>query len=481
VQRQLHPAFFLTILIAVALVGVVVVCVDSSLAQDYPNTGSPYPATQSPYPVTQSPYGSPYGVVPSAPSQPAAMSRPPAWPATAGPVAAGQPPMHGQQLAPSRAPMSGPPMEPCESTQILARVGSEVILASEVIAAVPSVIEMGNRRLPEKLRLSPEKLEQQREQLTKEVALGVADLASGEPMPSGPPTDELAALRLQRRALVQQLLAQLVETRLLYCDAKRSLPAEGFPQIVKSIGKQFDEMEVESLIKQEGVGSRRELEQKLRARGSSLDREKKAFTQRILAQQWLQNQIKSEEEITHDEMLEYYHLHGEQFDHPARVEWKELMVRFSQYRTREEAGAAISQMGNQVFSGVPFEQVAKAHSDGSTASDGGRRDWTTKGSLVSEVLDRELFNPNLRVGTLSPIIESEKGFHILVITQRENAHRTPFAEVQTDIQAAIRRERSSTDLREYVVRLRDQIPVWVVFDEESGSEELAERPGHPRR
>jgi len=157
------------------------------------------------------------------------------------------------------------------------------------------------------------------------------------------------------------------------------------------------------------------------------------------------------------------------------------MARFSKYRTREEAGAAISRMGNQVFSGAAFEQVAKTHSNGSTADDGGRRDWTTQGSLRSKVLDRELFNPNLPVNQLSPIIESEDGFHIVLVTKREYAHRTPFAEVQAEIQKAIRRERSNNDLRDYVAKLRDQIPIWVVFDEQPNPSELSQRPGRSRR
>ena len=67
-------------------------------------------------------------------------------------------------------------------------------------------------------------------------------------------------------------------------------------------------------------------------------------------------------------------------------------------------------MGNQVFAGAPFAEVAKAGSDGVTAAAGGQRDWTNKGSLACQELDRALFG--LPVGQLSPIIEGPTGFHI---------------------------------------------------------------------
>ena len=80
-------------------------------------------------------------------------------------------------------------------------------------------------------------------------------------------------------------------------------------------------------------------------------------------------------------MVVYYREHLKEFTTPARAQWEELMVRYSKYPTKAAAFEAIARMGNQVFGGVPFAQVAKAGSDGVTAADGGRRDWTTKGSL----------------------------------------------------------------------------------------------------
>ncbi len=344
------------------------------------------------------------------------------------------------------------------------------------LTAVPRIVKMNNQQMPRKRRMSPERLEKKCKGLTKEATKGIRELAI-----HGPAGDQLTQKELERRGLIQQVLKQLIRQNLLYYDAKRTMPTEAFPQVEKSLSKEFEGTELKNMMKQEKVASRRELDQRLRARGSSLEREKKAFMQHILSQHWLGNQIDRKEEVTHEQMLDYYRRHGEDFDHPSRAKWKELMARFSKYRTEQEAGAAIAQMGNRAFSAMPFEEVAKAHSHGVTATEGGVRDWTTQGSLVSEVLDRELFNPKLPVGRLSPILKSKDGFHIIVVTEREFAHRTPFQEVQADIQSKIRRERSEMQIREYTAKVRDQIPVWTIFDNPPTRRELTERQRYPRR
>jgi parvulin-like peptidyl-prolyl isomerase len=179
----------------------------------------------------------------------------------------------------------------------------------------------------------------------------------------------------------------------------------------------------------------------------------------------MREQVSDEADLTYDrdQMMEYYLGHLDEFERPARVRWQELMARFSKYPSKEAAGAAIAHMGNQVAAGAPMEQVAQAHSDGTTASKGGLRDWTREGSLVSEQLNQELFG--LPIGELSPIIESESGYHILRVMEREPATHTGFVEVQEEIQRKIKGQRTKQQFRSYLSRLRERIPVWTIFDD----------------
>ena len=154
------------------------------------------------------------------------------------------------------------------------------------------------------------------------------------------------------------------------------------------------------------------------------------------------------------------------------------MVRYSKYPTKAAAYEAIARMGNQVWAGAPFAQVAKAGSDGLTAADGGRWPWTSKGALTCQELDAALFT--LPVGQLSPIIEDDKGYHIIRVTNREPEAVKPFLEAQVEIKKKIGDQRSQKQFREYLAKLEARTPVWTIFDDPKGNL-LQATPGQPLR
>jgi foldase protein PrsA len=112
---------------------------------------------------------------------------------------------------------------------------------------------------------------------------------------------------------------------------------------------------------------------------------------------------------------------------------------------------------------LPFEEVARERSDGLTADDGGRRDWTTRGSLLSEKLDEAIFS--LPIDSLSKIITDSTGFHIVQVTERIDVHRTPFRDAQVGIQQEIQEKRRKAQIKKYLASLREKIYVWTIFDE----------------
>ncbi|GAG24799.1 unnamed protein product, partial [marine sediment metagenome] len=89
-------------------------------------------------------------------------------------------------------------------------------------------------------------------------------------------------------------------------------------------------------------------------------------------------------------------------------------------------------------------------------------DWTTKGSLVSDVIDKAIFN--LPIGALSPILESKRGFHIVRVIQRQDAHRTPFGEAQKKIRETIKKQQEIQGRKAYLEKLAKQTKVWTIFD-----------------
>jgi parvulin-like peptidyl-prolyl isomerase len=420
------------VLIAAAMI------VQSAPSQDAPAGGLGNTPMAPPAPVSPGWQNRP--VVPGPPTQPAPASRPPSWPGDGGAESSPWvPPDQRPAPPPSSAPGETLPagqLHPCEGTKEFGRVGQDVILESEVMPPVNEWYLKNKDRVP---------------------------------------PDELEA---QRTLLIKQRLQNRVETLLISQDAKRTIPSEGWSHVQAQLAKVFEDQELEKMMKQSGVGTRHELDLQLHAFGTSLEKEKRAFCQRELARQWIGQQIKPIEEVTYDQMLTYYRKHQDEFTKPARAIWEELMVSYSKYPSKAAAYDAIARLGNQVAAGAAFAEVAKAGSDGVTTSDGGRRDWTGKGSLICQEIDQTLFA--LPVGKLSPIVEGPAGFHIVRVTQREDLSVTPFLDAQVDIRKKIIRQRSEKQFDEYMAKLKTRTPVWTIFDAQPNEPQLA-RPDRQER
>ncbi len=384
----------------------------------YPNpaaSASPYGPPTNAAPGSGQPAGS-YPYAPAAPQQSAYPNAVSGYPTQATPT-----PRGAQMESPD--PVASFTL--CEGAQILARVGSEVVLASEVLPTA-------NQKLSE--------------------IEGVEKGSESE-------------IAMAREHIVRGVLPQQIDLKLVYVDAKRSLPQEVIDRISQQIGKGFEEVEVSNRLKKLKLNSRRELEEKLAEWGTSLELEKRAFIEQTIARQWMGQQLSKGEEATHEELLDYYHAHATEYEHPTRVRWEHLEVTFSKHSNKREAWQLIAAMGNAVQQGRPFSQVATERSEGLMASKGGQRDWLTEGSLKSAVLDKALFA--LPAGSMSPILEDETGFHIVRVVEREDAYRTPFVEVQGEIREQIQKNGEQAQLEEYVLSLRDEIPVWTVFDKQT--------------
>ncbi|MCE9547983.1 MAG: peptidyl-prolyl cis-trans isomerase [Planctomycetia bacterium] len=324
--------------------------------------------------------------------------------------------------------MGGPPATPV-GDQVMAWVADQPIFASEIFSRVDAVMAENKDRIP------AEQWDQQRLQFA------------------------------------QQALKSAVESKLVLSDALHKVPAASLTEIEKKVNEQFETEHVKKLMQSTKAESRADLDAKLRATGSSLEHQRRIYYERSIGTQWVHQMVKSDKEVTHDEMVTYYESHLKDFDHIARARWEQLTIDFSRFPNKEAAYAAIARMGNDVMRGVPFAEIAKAGSQGSTAKQGGQREWTTEGSLASQALDRALFT--LPVGTLSPILEDERSFHIIRVVEREDAYRTPFRDAQIKIREEIEKQNRVTAIEEYYAKLRSETRVQTVFDDPAAAERFA--------
>ncbi len=271
--------------------------------------------------------------------------------------------------------------------------------------------------------------------------------------------ETLAAVR-QR---VESDLPGVIQTRLVIKDFERTIPEEGQGPAKKQFIDFFEKTTVPQIMAQAKVASRAELVNKLKENGMSLDQIRSTRVDAMLVQVWLKERTDVDaEKFTREELLEHYNERGEEFDFPSRARFEQITIKKAG-RTKAEAYNMLARLGDAVvLRGVPFAQVARDHSEGPTAAQGGAYDWTTQGALVSEPLDKALFT--IPVGQPSRIIEDEKAFHIIRVIEREMAGRKPFEEVQLELRVSLKEKLVTEKFNEYMAELKKTIPVVSILD-----------------
>ena len=114
--------------------------------------------------------------------------------------------------------------KPCENAQVLARIGSEVILTGDLLEGIDEVIDRG------KSKAKPGELEAQRKKIIDELTIGINELVAhaGEPNPA-------SYVGSERLGFMQQLLRGQIETKLIYQDFRATVPKENMPNVEQSL------------------------------------------------------------------------------------------------------------------------------------------------------------------------------------------------------------------------------------------------------
>jgi parvulin-like peptidyl-prolyl isomerase len=264
-----------------------------------------------------------------------------------------------------------------------------------------------------------------------------------------------------RDAIVQVNLRGHIERKLLAERMRSSLKPDQIKQLEAHVDRLF-EKEIDKLKAQMEVSTRTELELALNERGTTLDAYKEGFVTQRLAIEYVGAHIERPPPLTRPDLVAYYQAHLDEYKIPARVLWQHVQVTWNARVGREEAERKIEEARKALLRGEPFEAVARRLSDGPTASDGGRWDWTNRGSLAEQKLEEVLFT--LPVGQVSSIIEGRSAFHLVKVLDRQAESRRPFAELQDEIAQKLEAERRNNLPEKFVEQLYQEAIIETSYD-----------------
>jgi len=227
---------------------------------------------------------------------------------------------------------------------------------------------------------------------------------------SGPrPSEEEALTPEQNRALRLEAFQELVQRRLFLKEANR-LGLTVTPQEEQAYRVRVQGPPPQGTVPP-GTPSARKVREDL------------------LIEKLLRRELGKPVQVTEREIRTYYRAHRKEFNRPAQVRARHIVV-----ATREEAEAILQALK----AGQAFEALARKHSLGPEKDQGGDLGWFGRGQMP-EPFERAIFA--LRVGQVSPVIQTPYGYHLFKLEARRRAGIRRLKEVREEIREILIREK----------------------------------------
>ena len=149
--------------------------------------------------------------------------------------------------------------------------------------------------------------------------------------------------------------------------------------------------------------------------------------------------------VTADKIGAYYNENQEKYRSPERIKTRHILVKMpppgadgkpADQKAVDAARAKAADLLKQIKAGGDFAELAKKNSDDpESAKDGGNLPWVQHGQFVPE-FDKAAFA--MSKGQISDVVQSQFGFHIIQVQEKEEARVSPLSEKRAEIEAFLK-------------------------------------------
>lgn len=222
-------------------------------------------------------------------------------------------------------------------------------------------------------------------------------------------------------------------------------------------GLKVDEKEIDDRLERikKRYGSPEEFKKMLAESGETMTEFRERVKKQLIAMSYAgkkRREFEQEITVSEPEIQRYYNEHPEEFQNPQRVKVRRIFISATKEpETRLEAKRRIEDIYNRIKSGANFVEIAENESQGPEADQGGLIGWVSKGDLVPEL---EKFVETADVGEVSEPIETEWGFHILLIEEKQTSAKVPYEEARVIIEPKIKEQYINQRYQKWIDELK---------------------------
>lgn len=236
-----------------------------------------------------------------------------------------------------------------------------------------------------------------------------------------------------------EALTRMIETRLQV-------------QLAKARGVEVSDDEVKGAIKE------------MRRQGDKVDENNpavlRAVRDQLLLLKVVDREVRSTVMTSEIELQRYYMQHQSRFLLPDEYSISQILIMPHGSEDRAQVRARAQAAYAELQQGADFADVALRYSDGPEATKGGNIGFVRQGELLPP-LERAL--ASLEIGKITEPIETPQGVHIIRLDEKSPSGFRPFAEVRTEIQGLVYRQKNEDVFQSWLRDLKNKAYIEVKF------------------
>jgi peptidyl-prolyl cis-trans isomerase C len=252
-------------------------------------------------------------------------------------------------------------------------------------------------------------------------------------------------------ALRRKALDQFVAVELLYQEGK----ALNLPEVDKQVEAMWAAAEKQA-------GSKEKFEEQLTKEGLTMDQARDNIKKNIYVRAVINQKIQPLVKVSDAEMEAAYQANSERYRHGELIGARHILIQVPKEATEEQKKQAkekIEFLLKEAQAGKDFSELAKTNSDCPSKTRGGDLGYFGKGRMVPAFETAALA---LKEGEISPVVETQFGYHIIQVYGKKPPGVTPLEEVRKQVEAQVKNDKFQKTVNEYVLNLRQKAKIEIL-------------------
>lgn len=255
-------------------------------------------------------------------------------------------------------------------------------------------------------------------------------------------------MNIMRPRLKEKALENLINKALFLQEADR--------QNIKPDPKSIDD-EISGIAGR--YPTMEKFKEQLASLGISEEKLRQEIERNIKIKTLLNLQISPLEDIKEEEINAFYRDNPDNFKMPERIKASHILISINPDdgpEKKEEKRQRLLKLRDEINNGADFVQMAQENSDCPSKSRGGDLGYFDRGKMVKPFEDAAF---QLKIGELSDIVETTFGYHIIKLTDRQDAKVIPVEEARDKIITLINNQKKGQAINDYLLKLRSSAKI----------------------